>query len=78
MMAKTPAMKSAGMGMVGMGGARSAGYVPEKFGSVSAGEMITDFTLTGTDGKPVTRCPRSAASRCWCISSLATVRSHGS
>jgi peroxiredoxin len=54
MSTKTPAMRSAG-GMVGMGGGSSAGgLVPAKFGSVASGDMVPDFTLTGTDGKPVT------------------------
>ncbi|MDB6115952.1 MAG: Thiol-disulfide isomerase or thioredoxin, partial [Lacunisphaera sp.] len=53
-MTKTPAMKPTGMmGMVGMGGARSSGYVPAKFGSVAAGDPVTELALSGADGKPV-------------------------
>jgi peroxiredoxin len=45
MVGKTPAMKTA------MLGGMSAGE--GKFGSVNAGEPVTDFTATGADGKPV-------------------------
>lgn len=64
MVGKTPAMpaaKAAGaiVPMVGMGapapaaGAPAPSFVPAKFGSVPAGELVTDFTVTGADGKPV-------------------------
>ncbi len=49
-----PAMgKTMAMPAAGMGGGKSAGFPPEKFGSVSRGQAIPDFTLIGADGKPV-------------------------
>jgi peroxiredoxin len=57
MMGKTPAMPAATKGssipMIGMGGAPTGGYLPAKFGSIAAGENVTDFTVTGPDDKPI-------------------------
>ena len=64
MVGKTPAMpaaKAAGatVPMVGMGapapaaGAPAPSFVPAKFGSVVAGQLVTDFTVTAADGKPL-------------------------
>ena len=59
MMAKTAAMPAAGASvpMMGMGMGAPAGAVgtffPTKFGSVTEGQTVTDFTVAGADGKPV-------------------------
>ena len=64
MMGKTAAMpaataaKPAGavVPMVGMGapaGVNAGGYIPNRFGSAVSGQILTDFTVTGADGKPV-------------------------
>jgi peroxiredoxin len=57
MMGKTAAIpmaaKGASIPMIGMGGAPTGGFVPAKFGSVAAGENVTDFTVTGPDDKPI-------------------------
>ena len=54
MIAKTAAMP-ASTGMIGMASPAPAGggFTPDKFGSVSRDAMVPDFTVTGTDGKPV-------------------------
>lgn len=54
--AATPtAAAAASIPMMGMGGggAPLGSLVPAKFGSLAAGDTVTDFTVTGADGKPV-------------------------
>lgn len=41
------------MAMMPMGGGNSLDFPPAKFGSVSRGQPVPDFTLPGADGKPV-------------------------
>jgi len=48
--AKTAAMPAMGMGAAP---AKGGGFTPEKFGSVDRGAVVPDFTVTGSDGKPV-------------------------
>lgn len=46
----------ASTGMIGMGAAPApagGGFTPEKFGSISRGAIVPDFTVTGVDGQPV-------------------------
>jgi peroxiredoxin len=53
---KTPAMAApAKAAMIGMGSPAPAGggFTPDKFGSVNRDAPVPDFTVTGTDGKPV-------------------------
>ncbi|MDI1336937.1 MAG: redoxin domain-containing protein, partial [Lacunisphaera sp.] len=54
MVGKTPAMPAA-TAMIGMGAPApaSGGFTPEKFGSITRGAEVPDFTVTGKDGQPV-------------------------